>query len=1356
MPGLSAELPTVDGAVIDPIASLGSSRIRSGAVLFFGGPSVPPVASAGSHLLRAVSGPTAGAEIAVGPDRTVRVGRSTEADLVLADPDVSRMHASVTVQGDTVVFTDLDSANKLQLEDLSIVEKAVLRSGEIVQLGASRIAVEAIGAGHASLTRDGQTGRFRVNRRPRLVEPPKPPTISLPQLPSTDEKHPFPWLMLVLPVVASSAFAIFTGHLYFLFGAALGPISAVASYYNERKQQARRAAVREADYQAAVSEASHLCDQAVDEADAYHRALWPDPASVVSIATTPRVELWQRRPDDPDWLSLRLGAADQNAGLTITGKRPPGWSVPILPRAPIHVSLELCGVVGIAGPASLAQESIRWALVQLAALHTPVDLRMVLIAPGAKEAEFGWLRWLPHLHDDADQVMAAWTEDEVDAVLKHIRDLVTERLDAAQPRRTPRLVVVLAGEALWQRGAVAELIQRGPGAGVTFLCLAGDERDLPSECQALFVRTAESAIVKARGGQQRVQPDQLSQVDAERVARALAPLAVVGAEAVGRIPDRVRYTDLAGQPTTDGLRAAWRLVPFNSEVVLGRGTDGEFAIDLVNDGPHAIIAGTTRSGKSELVQTLVGALARHNSPEALNFLFVDYKGGPTFKDFQDLPHVVSTVTNLDPALANRAISSLRAELKRRQVQLNSVGAENVGSYLRLRVADPDLPPFPRLVIIIDEFAELKQNLPDLLEELVSVSRTGASVGVHLVLATQRPSGVISPQIRSNASLAISLRMVDEQNSMDVINRPDAAHIPMDRPGRAYVQKGEKAPRLIQTAQITTPTGRSATVRRAVPLHWYDRAMPEPAAAVHGARTDLMELVRVVAEASALDGLRAPFPVLEPALPTLLTRAQLPPASAGTSRFHLVVGLQDLPEQQSRATLAIALGGGSLAVVGSAQSGRTSTLRAIAVDVASRYTPAEVHLHVLDGTGALGRLAELPNCGVSCPVGDPERVTRLIDRLHDEVIRRRRMLATHAAGSVNELWDTRPADAPPHIVVLVDGWESVAETSEDNRQRLVDMLGNGGSAGVTMIVAGDPGHLRTNVLSKIKHTLTLNSNNPADVASYLGLKLKPTGLPPGRGIWGADSTEVQVPLLATPADGPTQNGALTVLANELAGRQPVAAGLAPMRLDALPETILLKDPLLAPPLGASARIPLGVGGDRLGVHWLPLDRSQRVLVVGPQRSGRSTAAVAYAIALAEQGVPVQLIAARRRPIHDLAARSGVTVHDRPDATLVEAVVVVIDDLEAVAEDPTVLALLGSGSGSRTVIATARYESFAAMVPRALLALRGSTTARVMLGSADRLGMRSVNADNPTSITGPPGRAHLDLDGHTQVVQIPMVG
>ncbi|MCE3552386.1 FHA domain-containing protein [Pseudonocardia sp. RS11V-5] len=1336
--------PTVSGAFLDPSAAVAVSALREGAVLAYG----PPAAGAPDPFgtapgrearLRVVAGPSAGLMVPVVGH--LEIGRAPTAGLVLDDPDVSRVHARVQGGPAGVQVSDAGSANGVFVDGRRVEGAHALREGEVLQLGGTRLVLEDPARARAALSRTAD-GAYLLNRAfPDRRAPFTAPTVTLPTPLPEDDARGIPLLAMGIPLVLAVVLAlVLKSPIYLLFGL-LSPVMLGANWWTERRRRKAREQRAEGSYTEKLRAARVQVEAAVDDEDADLRRAYPDPTTVVRMATELRRELWSRRSGDDDWLRLRVGTADRRAAVVVQGERPADWADAMLRAAPVGIDLEAAGVLGLAGAQS--HEHLGWVLTQIATGHSADELAVAVLAPDTAEDELGWVRWLPHARTASGGVLAAWDDESVALLVRELGEQL-DRIEAERcgPLGAPgravagQVVVVLVGAGRLVRSPqVADLLVRGPALGFRFVCTDRDERLLPDSCRAVVSDRGGQTVVRIdRGDELVVRPDRLAPGTEERVARILAPLRRVGDSPLGGLPAAVRFTEVVDVGDPDAIRAAWRLVPERTDIILGRSGDGLFTLDIAADGPHAVVAGTSGAGKSELLQTWVGALALANSPERLSVVFMDYKGGAAFRDLVALPHVVGTVTNLDERLARRALASLRAELTRRQHQLKLADAQDRNDYLRRAERDPGLPAFPRLLIVVDELAELKDQLPELVEGLVGVARIGRSLGVHLVLATQRPAGVVDSQIRANVNLRVCLRTRDEGESIDVIETGDAARIPVDRPGRALVGSGGPVATLVQTARITTPVpDGSGAARRAVSLAWSAPAAPV-AAATGGLRTDLHELVERVASAAEGEGLVAPFRPWSAPLADLVLLESLE-----VTPGHLLLGLVDRPAQQRQDVLSVPLGTGHLGVVGSSRTGRTATLRSIAAGLAMSDPADTVHVHAVDGGRGLAALAALPNVGVVADDDDPERTERLLVRLTDEVRRRRRLLAEHGAASVAEL-----TDPPPAIVLLVDDWHGVVDGDGPAQAALQELLGSGSAAaGVTVCLAGDERLLRGRLLTRLDHRLCLRLNNPADATALgLGPRNLPDGLPAGRALWADDGCEVQIPLLGAERSGPAQVQALrTIAATARARHGEPAVERAPMRLDALPLRI---GPAAAEPLptARSGHVLAGVSGDRLSRIELPLAPGAPVLVAGPPRSGRSTAIVQLATDAARRGLDVALVAGRPSEIHEQAIRAGVRVVAPPDVA--GADLVAVDDAELLTVDDEFVAALSARPG---LIVGATLDAFGFGARGLVQAARRRPGGVVLLCPPNNLAAENVGVkiERGSGFTGPPGRALFALGG-----------
>jgi S-DNA-T family DNA segregation ATPase FtsK/SpoIIIE len=398
------------------------------------------------------------------------------------------------------------------------------------------------------------------------------------------------------------------------------------------------------------------------------------------------------------------------------------------------------------------------------------------------------VRWLPHCAPRGSEDCVALVGTDLESASKRVTELVAEvtaRLAkapadaagggfggaAAEPVADsdlgPKILVVLDGARQLRRiPGMPQLLAAAKRTGVYAVCIDESARVLPEECAVVL-----SWDIPGQGGPAML-ADQVSVAWADRVARALAPVRDVSRDdSASMIPDSARLLDLIHMPdpSADLVLMAWQKRGRTTKVPIGISADGLYILDLSADGPHGLIAGTTGAGKSELLQTIIAVLCVANRPDAMTFVLIDYKGGSAFKDCARLPHTVGMVSDLDGHLTLRALDSLGAELKRREEMLLHAGAKDIEDYWDTRRLRPELnlEPMPRLVLIIDEFAAMVAELPDFVHGLIDIARRGRSLGVHLLLATQRPAGVVSADIRANTNLRIALRVTSSDESADV-------------------------------------------------------------------------------------------------------------------------------------------------------------------------------------------------------------------------------------------------------------------------------------------------------------------------------------------------------------------------------------------------------------------------------------------------------------------------------------------------------------------------------------------------------------------------------------------------------------
>ena len=731
-----------------------------------------------------VSGPDAGRRFTLTPG-THQVGRGEDCSLQIADDQVSRRQAELTLLPDGAVrLTDLGSTNGTQVDGRRVSSPVTIRSAARIAMGNSELEV------HPSVTSAGapvdlqpnSAGGLVISRNPSFRRLPEPGKITMPAAPTESDRRGIPWVSMLVPLAFAGIVFAWTKQPTFLLFALLSPVTLGANLLVDRRKERRRQGGAAETHSARLSGARADLEAALAAERDWLGTAYPSGAEAADIAQLRSSRLWERSPDDQDFLGLRLGRGELPASVRIEG--PWTGAHPHLSDAPLTVILPSVGVLGVAGRRTDRLAVARSLIAQIAALHSADEVRIHVVDPKGAEEDWGALRWLPHCWDDREGVLSvSRTPSEVQEVLRRLTHELADQTELGRHARAKRASILIldSASALRRRAEVADLLSAGPAAQIFAIALDDADGLLPEECRVKVVVAHDTVVLEDRVARTglRGQADTLDPDALARACRRLAPIRrISGQQGAGAVPVRLSLFDLVGRPSAASVAESWRRTSRRRLAApVGSSAEGNLSLDLVTDGPHALVGGTSGSGKSELIQTWVGSMALEHDPDSLNFLFVEYKGLSAFRVLQRLPHQVGLVTNLSPELALRAIDSLDAELRRRQQLFVEAGVSDISDYETARERGATQPELPRLVIVLDEFAELKQALPDFVDGLIRVARIGRSLGVHLVLATQQVGRAVSQDISGNAELRISLRAKEVEDSHAVIGSSDAARIP---------------------------------------------------------------------------------------------------------------------------------------------------------------------------------------------------------------------------------------------------------------------------------------------------------------------------------------------------------------------------------------------------------------------------------------------------------------------------------------------------------------------------------------------------------------------------------------------------
>ncbi|MGV9354553.1 FtsK/SpoIIIE domain-containing protein [Streptomyces misionensis] len=1414
----------VNGFPVDPGLSIAASPLRDGAVAGLDAPDACPAPDPqGIVQVRVAGGPDAGWVYPLGPGVAV-VGSDPQAWIRVDDPALPQyaVEVDVAVDGDVTVRPAYGSSVTMDGEPLDGERpwrpRSVLATGHTLL----ELSLPAFPDTALKPSEDG-TG-LDYNRPPRITPPPRPTTFQLPSKPKPSEGRPLPWLMAVVPLIGAVVMAVTMGQPRYLVMALLSPVAMVGNYLNDKKHGKKTYRQTLADYERAKESIERQARRAMAAETGARREAAPDPAEVWVTATGPGQRLWERRRQDSDYGLLRVGTGELPSEVQVTDPNQEEHrrgEARRLADVPVTVPLRQHGVLGVAGRGGFPRAVGRWLVAQAAVLHSPADLQICVLTDASGQPDWEWVRWLPHARAREGQPALSLIGTDADSVARRISELlavVTARQEAAreagmaenQSWGGPTVLVVLDGSRrLRALPGLTQVLREGPRVGIDLICLDGDRRLLPEECRALVEQDFHGLLQVSMAGAEpvtAVRPDCVTPGWSERVARSMAPIRDVSGDDDAALPDACRLLDVIGlePPTSEAVAARWAAGGRSTTAVVGASFDGPFSIDLVRDGPHGLVAGTTGSGKSELLQTIVASLAVANRPDAMTFVLVDYKGGAAFKDCVKLPHTVGMVTDLDTHLVERALESLGAELRRREHILGAAGTKDLEDYIVAMRTNPSLAPLPRLLIVIDEFASMARELPDFVTGLVNVAQRGRSLGIHLILATQRPSGVVSPEIRANTNLRIALRVTDASESSDVIDAPDAGFIAKSTPGRAYVRLGASSLLPFQSGRVGGR--RPGEARAAVPapftasIGWdaLGRPIPERPSGPKANDDDLLTDLAVLVEAvrGANERLSVP-PQHSPWLPALGERVVLDQLDAPTvrSRDGLLpapYAVDDLPGEQARRTVSIDLTAfGHLMIAGAPRSGRSQTLRTIAGSLARANSCGEVHLYGLDcGNGALLPLGSLPHCGAVVRANETDRAARLIGKLSSEVQRRMALLGEGGFTDIDEQRQAVPAEERlPHIVLFLDRWEGFVPSLGDLdggalQDAVFQLMREGASVGMHVILSGDRSLLLGRISTLTENKMALQLSDPADV-SLIGLNPRkvPAKIQPGRAFRARGGVETHVALLAEDPGGQSQSAALQAIGASAKDRDSaVPRSRRPFRVDVLPGRIAYEEAwelrdaqeIRAMRHGGRLWSMAAVGGDQLTALGPDLaDGTPGFVIAGPARSGRSTALLTMARSLLSVGTQVIVAAPRpQSPLGRLRGAEGVAGFfagdDLAPADLEAAVerlpgpgVIVMDDAELLrtcdAGEYLQSVLRGATGRDLAIVIAGDAEDvcggFSGWQVDLKKARRGLLLSPQNMSDADLIGARLQRGSTGQPVQ--PGRGLLHLgDGRLYTVQVPL--
>ncbi|WP_159081749.1 type VII secretion protein EssC [Paenibacillus sp. CAA11] len=1150
------------------------------------------------------------------------------------------------------------------------------------------------------------------SRQPRFLPEMPGGEVEVPNPPHSYEKPEISWFALLAPPVVmmmvSLLLALTSQSLFMAISIATTVVTLIVSLTGaaaQIKKYKRKKKERETKYLQFIADTrSELTLAKAQQVQAMNE-LNPEPALCLSRIEQLDNKLWERTPSYPDFLSLRLGVGSVPSAVRIKYQRQAVVleSDPLMMEpqrlalefervqdVPVTLNLRTSEICGIAGEEDKTSQLTHQLLLQLVTHHGYDDVRVVVLAAEERVQQWDWLKYVPHVWSDAfDSRYILCGRAMAHAVLGELNAIIKEReLKAAGGTPLPHYVFIIEDASLLEDEPINKyLYNKSAALGVSSVFLAKHQAYLPMNCRQVIVLANKTGELADRetGEKNAFVPDKLALSSLEQASRKLAPLRIKNSAASFALPDSISLLEMFGMKRAEdsGLLTRWaQSKPYQGmSVPIGVKAGGSlFSLDMheTGHGPHGLVAGTTGSGKSELLQTIIVSLAMNYHPHDVVFVLIDYKGGGMADVFQGMPHLVGTITNLGGNQTTRALLSIKSELMRRQRIFSKYGVNNIDRYQKLyynREDAGEMPPIPHLIMIADEFAELKQDQPDFMKELVSTARVGRSLGVHLILATQKPAGVVDDQIWSNSKFKLCLKVQDEADSKDVIKRPDAAMI--KEPGRAYIQVGnDEIFELFQSAYSGADYDPAGEMRKSEnrPKRIYELSLHGKSEQIYPLQEDkiaktelpsqLKAMVDHIIAVSAEHGIQ---PLEGPWLPPLPETVYLDdlypqgaPFDSGLAEwrrheggFKVPIGLLDDPRNQRQEPLVVDFAQeGNLFVYGAPGTGKTVLLKTLCMSVAESYSPSEAYLYILDfGGSSYKALERLPHCGGVMTLEQESRINQFVLYLF-RVMEERKGLFEESGADGFLHYRSRGGNIPA-IVVVIDNYFALSETYEQIDDKMIVLAREGSKFGIYMVVSATNASLvRYKLAVNFKLAVSLQLTDKSEYAGIVGRTdgLEPANVPGRALVRGQPPLEFQTSLPETSLRS-TEEIIQYYESLRLQGRIEQAAPVPVM-----PSSIDMSE------INRHAEgLAIGLGDYDLLPVQIDLAVTPILMVAGDPMSGKSTVLMSWVRALHEklgaEGLQVYALDSGAMGIYGIMGLPSVT-----DLSQVEDMFTLVDEIK----------------------------------------------------------------------------------------------
>lgn len=1023
---------------------------------------------------------TSGVEIELNDVPNITIGRSKENNISIVSSVVSGQHARISKIGGEYHILDLQSMNGTYINERKVNE-ALLKNGTEIVIGGlkaiyfdNKLTIYGVGKniniqGIEKKNLEDASGKILFKRSPRLKLDVPTGDINIESAPPLGAKPELDKLGMLLPMFSTLMLAVVmalitASPMMLIYTAPMHLISGIMSFRNYKKQTSKYVEteqLRLQKYNAHIEGVIREIEQKRDEQISALSSSNPRTVECFNIVKNLDRRLWERRPTDSDFMTVRVGSGMLDfsmhmkipqSGLTLVEDELARKPVEIYEKyrkvdnLPVVCPIMRWSTCGVVGNRSDAIRLVNNMIAQIATHHCYTEVKLVAVYNERTTSEFNWMTSLPHLYDDDKTTCyVAKNKEEATKLFDAIEPSLKERVVASEKDnngkntiKIPHYIFIISDPSFMEGETITKYIYRySRQIGVGAILLYDSLASLPKEC---------NFIIEARKGQGEIYPtddatakqafkfDATSALDFEKFGKALGNIYCNDLAGDAEIVDKITFYEMIGVKTADeiDLKKRWSSSNVMKTLTAPIGVkekNEKVFLDLHEDahGSHGLVAGTTGSGKSETLQTYILSAAITYHPYEIGFVIIDFKGGGSSNQFKELPHLIGSITDMDGKEIDRSLLSIKAELDKRKRLFAENNVNKIDQYIELYKSGSVKTPLPHLVIVVDEFAELKADQPEFMQELISAARIGRSLGVHLILATQKPAGQVNEQIWSNSNFKLCLKVRDESDSNEVLKSPLAAKI--KKTGRGYLKVGnDEIFDLFQSA--------------------YSGAK---VMAKDGSKSsELAETVKHISAYCQKAGIKRLPPICLPSLPKVIAYNDKF-VNETIQETKIPVGLYDDPSAQEQGVTYLDLEQNTF-IIGSAQTGKTNLVQSMIRTVSKVYTPEEVNIYIMDFASRVLKIFETLNHvgGVVTPDED-EKLRNLFKLLNTEIeYRKKRTMEVGVSSFVAYLQGGFKDMA--RIILVLDNFAVYKELyGEEYEADFVRLCRDGLTYGITVIV-----------------------------------------------------------------------------------------------------------------------------------------------------------------------------------------------------------------------------------------------------------------------------------------------------------------